>query len=105
MITELQNAIDSEEDIVVTLWTPFWAMSEFSMKALEDPEGHFGEAEALHHLGRDGFSEDFPDVAEWIADAAMTDVEFGCLEDLVVNEYDEGAEDEAGAVWGAREPE
>src|SRR5699024_363375 len=30
MITELQNAIDSEEDIVVTLWTPFWAMSEFS---------------------------------------------------------------------------
>src|SRR5690625_3141375 len=39
MITELQNAIDSEEDIVVTLWTPFWAMSEFSMKALEDPEG------------------------------------------------------------------
>ena len=105
MITELQNAIDSEEDIVVTLWTPFWAMSEFSMKALEDPEGHFGEAEALHHLGREGFAEDFPDVAEWIADAVLSDEEFGSLEDLVVNQYDEGEEAEAVEAWLEENPD
>ena len=46
MITELENAIDAEEDIVVTLWTPFWAMPAYDMKALEDPEGAFGEPEA-----------------------------------------------------------
>jgi len=105
MITELQNAIDAEEDIVVTLWSPFWAMSEFSMKALEDPEGHFGEAEALHHLGRQGFGEDFPDVAEWIADAALSDEEFGSLEDLVVNEFEEGQEAEAVEAWLEENPD
>src|SRR5690625_18470 len=105
MITELQNAIDSEEDIVVTLWTPFWAMSEFSMKALEGPEGHFGEAEALHHLGRDGFIEDFQDVAVWNAVAAQTAEEDGSLEDLVVNQYDEGEEAEAVEAWLEENPD
>ena len=105
MITELENAIDAEEDIVVTLWTPFWAMPAYDMKALEDPEGHFGEAEALHHLGRTGFKEDFPDVAEWIAGATMTDEEFGSLEDKVVNEFGEGKEAEAVEAWLEENPD
>ena len=105
MITELENAIKAEEDIVVTLWTPFWAMPAYDMKALEDPEGHFGEAEALHHLGRTGFKEDFPDVAEWIAGATMTDEEFGSLEDKVVNEFGEGKEAEAVEAWLEENPD
>ena len=105
MITERENAIDAEEDIVVTLWTPFWAMPAYSMKALEDPEGHFGEAESLHHLGRDGFASDFPDVAEWIAGATMTDEEFGSLEDKVVNEFGEGQEAEAVEAWLEENPD
>lgn len=105
MITELENAIDAEEDIVVTLWSPFWAMPAYSMKALEDPEGHFGEPEALHHLGREGFGEDFPDIAEWIADATMSDEEFGSLEDMVVNQFEEGQEAEAVAKWLEENPD
>ena len=105
MITELENAIDAEEDIVVTLWTPFWAMPAYSMKALEDPDGHFGEPESLHHLGRDGFASDFPDVAEWIAGATMTDEEFGSLEDKVVNEFGEGQEAEAVEAWLEENPD
>ncbi|MGO1481583.1 MAG: glycine betaine ABC transporter substrate-binding protein [Brachybacterium sp.] len=105
MITELENAIDAEEDIVVTLWTPFWAMPAYSMKALEDPEGHFGEPEALHHLGRLGFGEDFPDVNEWIAGATLTDEEFGSLEDMVVNEFGEGKEAEAVEKWLEENPD
>lgn len=105
MITELENAIDAQEDIVVTLWTPFWAMPAYSMKALEDPEGHFGDAEALHHLARQGFGADFPDVTEWIAGATLTDEEFGSLEDLVVNEFGEGREAEAVEKWLEENPD
>jgi glycine betaine/proline transport system substrate-binding protein len=105
MITELENAIKAEEDIVVTLWTPFWAMPAYDMKALEDPEGNFGEAEALHHLGRSGFKEDFPDAAEWIAGAKLTDEQFGSLEDKVVNEFGEGKEAEAVEAWLEENPD
>src|SRR5699024_5312548 len=77
----------------------------YSMKALEDPEGHFGEPESLHHLGRDGFASDFPDVAEWIAGATMTDEEFGSLEDKVVNEFGEGQEAEAVEAWLEENPD
>lgn len=105
MITELESAIDAQEDIVVTLWTPFWAMPAYSMKALEDPEGHFGEAEALHHLARQGFGADFPDVTEWIAGATLTDEQFGSLEDMVVNEFGEGKYAEAVEKWLEENPD
>lgn len=87
MLTELGNAIDQEEEIVVTLWRPFWANAEFNVRDLEDPEGALGETEALHFLGREGFAEDFPEVAEWIEGIQLSDEEYGALEDLVVNQH------------------
>lgn len=105
MLTELQNAIDAEEDIVVTLWSPFWAMTAFPIRALEDPDGLFGEAEALHHLAHKGFSEEFPEAAEWISQATMTDEQFGSLEDMVVNQFEEGEEAEAVEKWLEENPD
>ena len=80
-------------------------MPAYDMKALEDPEGAFGEPEALHHLGRTGFKEDFPDAAEWIAGATLTDEQFGSLEDKVVNEFGEGKEAEAVEAWLEENPD
>lgn len=90
MIAELQSAIDAEEDIVVTLWRPFWASSEFPVKDLEDPLGAMGEAEGLHTLARSGFGEDMPDVAAMMESFTLTDEQYGELENMVVNEYGEG---------------
>ncbi|MDT0444690.1 glycine betaine ABC transporter substrate-binding protein [Streptomyces johnsoniae] len=87
MITELGNAIDQQEEIVVTLWRPFWANAEYNVRDLEDPEGALGEVEALHFLGREGFGEEFPEVAEWIEGIKLSDEEYGALEDLVVNQH------------------
>ena len=95
MLTELESAINDEEDIVVTLWQPFWANSAFDVKTLEDPEGALGEAEALHFLGTQGFSEEFPEAAELIDGIQLDDEEYGALEDMVVNEYGEGQYEEA----------
>jgi glycine betaine/proline transport system substrate-binding protein len=105
MLAELQNAVDSEEDIVVTLWRPFWANSEFPVKDLEDPEGALGDPETLNAIATAGFSEEFPEVAEMFGNFTLDDDEYGSLEDLVVNEYGEGQEPQAIEAWLEQNPD
>lgn len=99
MLTELKTATDAQEDIVVTLWRPFWANDAFPLKDLEDPMGAMGEAEALHFLGTKGFAEEFPEAAELIEKIVLDDAQYGALEDLVVNEFGEGNEADAVDAW------
>ncbi len=99
MLTELKAATDKQEDLVVTLWRPFWANDSFGMKDLEDPQGAMGEAEGLHFLGTKGFADEFPEAAELIEKIKLDDAQYGSLEDLVVNEYGEGKEADAVDEW------
>lgn len=99
MLTELKSATEKKEDIVVTLWRPFWANDAFPLKDLEDPQGAMGEAEGLHFLGTEGFADEFPEAAELIEKIKLDDAQYGSLEDLVVNEYGEGREAEAVDAW------
>ncbi|WP_294179764.1 glycine betaine ABC transporter substrate-binding protein [uncultured Schumannella sp.] len=105
MLTELGNAIDAQEDIVVTLWRPFWANAAFDIKTLEDPEGAMGGSEGLHFLGTAGFSEEHPEAAALIANIQLDDAQYGALENLVVNEYGEGQYAEAVDAWLAEYPD
>lgn len=99
MLTELERSLDRDEPIVVTLWHPHWAYAAYDIKDLEDPEGAMGGAEELHALGRPGFSEDFPEFAEWLGNFEMPDEDLASLEELVINEYEEGQEQEAVEEW------
>ena len=99
MLAELKKATDAQQDIVVTLWRPFWANSSFPVKDLADPKGALGEAEALHFLATKGFAEEFPEAAAYISKIKLTDDQYGQLEDMVVNEYGEGREAEAVQAW------
>ncbi len=105
MLAELQSAVDAQEDIVVTLWRPFWANSEFPVKDLTDPEGALGEAEGLHTLARTGFADDCAEVAELMEGFSLTDEQYGSLENLVVNEYGEGEYAEAIEAFFEANPE
>lgn len=105
MLAELEKATDAEEEIVVTLWRPFWANSEFGMRDLEDPKGALGDSEGLHFLGTAGFAEEFPEAAELIEGIQLDDEQYGSLEDMVVNEYGEGKEAEAIDAWLEENPE
>jgi glycine betaine/proline transport system substrate-binding protein len=105
MLAELQKAVDSEEDIVVTLWRPFWANSEFPVKDLEDPEGALGEPETLNAIATAGFSDENPEVAEMFGNFKLSDEEYGSLENLVVNEYGEGEEPQAVEAWLEENPD
>lgn len=105
MLAELRKATEAEEDIVVTLWKPFWANSEFPVKDLEDPEGALGEPEALHAIATKGFSEEMPEVAEMFGNFKLDDEQYGSLENMVVNEYGEGKEAEAIDAWIKENPD
>ncbi|MBO9627249.1 MAG: glycine betaine ABC transporter substrate-binding protein [Microbacterium sp.] len=99
MLTELKAATEKKQDIVVTLWRPFWANDAFPVKDLEDPKGAMGEAEGLHFLATDGFAKKYPEAAALIAKIRLDDEQYGSLEDLVVNEYGEGREADAVDDW------
>lgn len=105
MLAELQNAVDNQEPIVVTLWRPFWANNEFPVKDLEDPEGALGESEGLHVLATQGFSEEFPEVAEMLGNFSLDDGQYGALENAVVNEFGDGQEAEAVDAWLEENPD
>ncbi|PRI12101.1 glycine betaine ABC transporter substrate-binding protein [Leucobacter massiliensis] len=96
MLATLQDKIDREEDVVVTLWRPFWANDAFPLKDLKDPRGAMGEPETLHFLAKQGFSDEMPEVAEYIAQIKLDDEAYGALESLVTG--DEYANDPQGAV-------
>lgn len=99
MLTELGNATEAEKDIVVTLWRPFWANNAFDVKELKDPKNAMGDPEKMRFLGTDGFSEDNPEAAELIKGIKLDDKTYGELEDLIVNEYEEGQEGDAVDQW------
>lgn len=98
MLTELGSAIDDEEDIVVTLWRPFYAYGDFDLKDLEDPEGALGEPETLNFIANSEFSGEFPEVAEWMGNFTLSDEEYAELEDMMVNEYADN-EEEGAQAW------
>ncbi len=99
MLAELQGAIDNEEPIVVTLWHPHWAYSAFPIKDLTDPEGAMGGAESMHIAARSGFSDDCPTLTGWLENFEMDDASLAALEELVINEYGDGQQEDAVREW------
>ena len=63
MTASLKKAIDRNEWIVVTGWTPHWMFDRFKLKILEDPKKAYGAAEKIYTVAWRGFSEKNPFVA------------------------------------------
>lgn len=61
MAADLAKAIENEEWIVVTGWSPHWKFAAFDLKYLDDPEGVFGGEEAIHTIVRQGLADDHPE--------------------------------------------
>lgn len=73
MTASLKKAIDKQEPIVVTGWTPHWMFARWDLKILDDPKGIYGDAETIHAYSRKGFEEDMPDAAEFIKNFKLSD--------------------------------
>lgn len=79
MLSELQNAYENEEPIVVTLWNPHWVFSEYDLKYLEDPKKVYGEADDIYFMTRKGFEDEYPEVVKWLNNWKMDDDSLGEL--------------------------
>lgn len=96
MLSELSGAVDAGRDVLVTLWRPHWAYDAYPIRDLEDPEGTLGDAETIEVVARAGFSEEFPEVAEWLSNFTLTGEQLHSLENIMFNIND--GEDHEGSV-------
>lgn len=99
MLATLESAVEDQEDIVVTLWRPFWAYDAYGLKDLTDPKEGMGATEGLHFVAHKGFSEEFPEAADLIGQIELDDTQYGALENAVVNEFGAGEEPQAIDRW------
>ncbi len=79
MMSELKKAYEDEEPIVVTLWNPHWAFAEYDLKYLEDSKNVYGEADDIFFMTRTNFSDDHPEIVEWMNNWQMDDDSLGSL--------------------------
>ncbi|GAB3493421.1 glycine betaine ABC transporter substrate-binding protein [Amycolatopsis cihanbeyliensis] len=99
MLAELEGAIDSGKNVVVTLWRPHWAYDAFPIRDLEDPQNALGDPEEIHSFGREGFATDFPEVAKWIGNFTMTDEQLHSLEKIMFFENDGEDNEKSVDTW------
>ncbi|UOR13205.1 glycine betaine ABC transporter substrate-binding protein [Halobacillus amylolyticus] len=96
MATALGDAIENEEPIVVTGWSPHWKFAKYDLKYLKDPKGVFGEAEQIKTMVRQGLEEDKPNAYK-ILDAFQWTGED--IENVMLEINDGVAPEEAAKAW------
>jgi len=103
MLAELKRAYAKKEPIVVTLWSPHWAYSDYDLTKLEDPKGAWGTGDEVHTLARKGFADDNPEVGAWLKDFSMTEKQLTGLESEITK-AGKGKEQDAVRAWLDRNP-
>lgn len=104
MLASLEKSINEQKPIVVTLWHPHWAYARYPIKDLADPKGAMGGPEQLHSFGRQGFSEDFPEITEMVGKFKLNDEQLASLENEI-NNAEKGQEPAAARKWAEANPE
>ncbi|SFH68106.1 glycine betaine/proline transport system substrate-binding protein [Tindallia magadiensis] len=88
MTAELDAAIQNEEWIIVTGWSPHWKFAAHDLKYLEDPEEVYGGEESITTIARLGLEEDHPAVFELLENFHWTDDEIGAVMDMNAQDSD-----------------
>ncbi len=102
MTAALRRAIDREEWIAVTGWTPHWKFAAFDLKYLEDPKKSLGEEEHIATIVTPELEEKAPDVYAFLDNFYWSSVEMAEVMMLI----EDGMEPyEAARKWIADNPE
>ncbi|WP_405838304.1 ABC transporter permease/substrate binding protein [Streptomyces sp. NBC_01518] len=103
MLAELKRAYAKKQPIVVTLWSPHWAYSDYKLKKLKDPKNAWGKGDGVHTVSRKGFAGDNPDVGKWLKDFKMTESQLTSLE-AQIQKSGKGGEQDAVRTWLKQHP-
>ncbi|MFJ2235961.1 ABC transporter permease/substrate binding protein [Streptomyces sp. NPDC087859] len=98
MLAELKRAYSKQEPVVVTLWSPHWAYSDYKLKKLKDPKGAWGKGDGVHTVARKGFADDNPVVAKWLKNFTMSEKQLTGLE-AEINKAGKGKQQDAVRAW------
>ena len=79
MVAALGDAIENEEWIIVTGWSPHYKFAEYDLKYLEDPEGVYGDVGNIHTVARGDLRDDDPELVTFLENFQMSDMELGGL--------------------------
>lgn len=77
MTAALSSAIRNNEHIVVAGWTPHWKFASFDLKYLDDPDGIFGDAEAIHTIVTPQLEEQDPELFNFLDNFYWTNDDIG----------------------------
>ncbi|MDR5860182.1 glycine betaine ABC transporter substrate-binding protein [Halomonas eurihalina] len=89
MTAALQSAIQNEEDVVVTGWTPHWMFARWDLKYLDDPKNVYGGAEHINTIVRQGLKEDMSEAYAILDAFAWTPEQMG---EVMLMNQEEGAD-------------
>ncbi|MEU5768601.1 ABC transporter permease/substrate binding protein [Streptomyces asoensis] len=103
MLAELKRAYAAKKPVVVTLWSPHWAYSDYDLKKLKDPQGAWGKGDGVHTVARRGFADDHPEVGGWLKDFRMTEAQLTGLE-ARIQRAGKGGEQDAVRTWLKENP-
>ena len=103
MTVLLKEAIDKNEDIVVTGWKPHWKFARWDLKFLEDTKHSYGKSENIHTYSRKDFTKDMPEVAEFLKNFKLNDEQLGTLMGDIADSNKEP--EEVAKEWMAKNEE
>ncbi|MGP6176248.1 glycine betaine ABC transporter substrate-binding protein [Microbacterium sp. A196] len=99
MLATVEDATSKKEPIVFTAWTPHWMFARYPVKALEDPEGSFGDPDSYTVLSSKTFASGHDEVSAWMNEFYLDPDQFAEL-DLAITEVESDAEKEkVAATW------
>lgn len=96
MTQALGDAIENENPIIVTAWTPHWKFAKYDLKYLEDPLNSFGGEEKIHTIVRLGLKEDSPKVYEVLDNFYWTPED---MEEVMLKVNDGGEIEDIAKEW------
>lgn len=97
MLSEFGAAVENEEYIVATGWNPHWAVAEYNMEFLDDPEGIFADGDTYNVIASESAQEN-EELISLVSQFEMNDDQlFSLLSE--VRDAEEGNETEAIETW------
>ncbi|WP_210650289.1 ABC transporter substrate-binding protein [Nocardioides sp. SYSU D00065] len=103
MLAQVAKSHKAGEPIVFLAWSPHWMTVEFDTVFLEDPEGVWGGAGEIRTVARDGFADDNPSIATFLANLTFTTDEAG--EFYYAHDKEGQAVDDIAASWIEENPD
>jgi len=97
MLADFGAAIENDEWIVATAWNPHWAVGEYDLELLDDPEGIFSDGDTYEVIASES-AQNNSDLMDLLSEFEMNDDElFSLLGE--VRDADDGNEDSAVEAW------